>query len=86
MDIIYIDELVYYAGLDESLIPSIEADLLTYKKAFCLSGFVPGKELSDDETAAYMEFMDKYDVDSITAYKMMQFFMEYRFELAAQIG
>ena len=76
-----IGELVKGNGLGEEDLKLIEEDLLAYKKNFYLSGFQPGKELSQDEETAFMNFMLKYNVEKF-AEEFSHRFMEYRLGLS----
>ena len=77
-----VEEFIQNAGLDKTVIDSVREDFVNYKKAFLLSGFQPGKELSQEETEAYNDFMAKYNVDAKIAEKFIGTFMEYRLKLA----
>ena len=79
-----VEEFLANAGLSKEMLAEIQNALLAYKKAFYLSGFQPGKELSEDETAKYNAFMEKYGVDAKLVEKFMQTFMEYRLKLAGK--
>lgn len=74
------------AGLAESDLEKVEADLLAYKKSFCLSGFVPSKELSDAERTSLIDFFAKYGLKAELADKYAESFMNYRLEFASSMG
>lgn len=79
-----IAELVKNNGLGDADMKNIEEDLLAYKKNFFLSGSQPGKELSEAERTALIDFLAKYNLDAKLAEEFGNKFIEYRMKLAGK--